>query len=142
VRQHVDTIGIILVVWGAIQLVSTLLLGLFVGIYGGLGAIMALAGISEGDEDLMIGGLFVGGFSLIFLLPMLFMLISALLPTIGGYGVLKRKPWARPVALVGAALSMLQWFPVGAIIAVFTILVLVDSEVAAEFASDADVPKF
>jgi hypothetical protein len=142
VKQHVDTIGITLVVWGMIQLVSTLFFGLIVGIYGGLGAIMALAGFSENDQDLMFGGLVFGGFSLLFLLPMLFMLVSALLPTIGGYGVLKRRPWARPVALVGGALSILQWFPFGAIIAVLTILVLVDAEVAAEFASDADVPKF
>lgn len=136
-KNHVDTVGIILLTWGALQIGSALLTGAVAALYGGFGVLMALAGAAEGDQDMMIGGIAFSGIMIVVLaIPLLLVGGTALSTFIGGYGVLKRKPWGRMVAIVGGALSMMQCFPVGALIGVFAIVVLVDREVTAEFATD------
>ncbi len=135
-KNHVDTVGIILLTWGALQIGSAVLTALIVALYSGMGAFMAVIGASQGDDELMIGGVAFGGFMLIVMaIPLLLIALTALATFIGGYGVLKRRPWARIVSIVGGALSIMQCFPVGALVGVFTIIVLLDAEVTAEFAA-------
>jgi hypothetical protein len=132
-KQHVDTIGIVLLVWGALQIGVSMLFVLPSLLYAGLGVLMMVIGASEGDEDAMIGGLFMGGLGVFMLLPAVFIGLMAALSMGSGWGVLKRMPWARMGGVVAGALSTMQCFPVGALVGVFSILVLLDSEVGKEF---------
>jgi hypothetical protein len=77
----------------------------------------------EGDP-LPLGILtIIGGF------VCLFVVILSVPGIVGGFGLLKRKPWARYLTLIVAALSLFN-FPVGTAVGIYSIVILVQDETA------------
>ena len=124
--KHIDTLSIVMYLWGAFQLVIALgLAAFFVVIGGGLGV---LGGTSGEDELMLMGGfyavigVFAAGVAALTAIPAL----------AAGYGLKNRKSWGRILAMIVGALGMMN-FPLGMMLGVFSFVVLLDSEAAAEF---------
>ena len=106
--------GMFLMIHGGIQAAVMILLAL---IYGGLGAAMVLT--SSRDDEQFAGiaifavMIFVGVFSLIFILPQI----------IGGWKMLKERPNARTWGIIGSVISCLS-FPLGTAAGVFGLVFL------------------
>jgi len=125
---HINIVGILFVAWGGMQLMMALLIGF---IFFTLGGGLALLGGSTGEgEMIVVGGLyavigiFVGVVSGVMSMPSM----------VAGYGLYKRKGWARIVALVVGALAMMN-FPMGTLLGVYAFVTLLDRDVADEFAA-------
>ena len=128
-KGNIDTLGILWMVYGFLQMGIGLLLAL---IYGGMGGLLGVIGASEGDEEaLVIGGVFF--FVAVVVAGLVF--IMALLPVVTGVGLRKRAPWSRIAAFICAALSVMN-IPLGTLIGVFTFVTLSKPEAALEFQRD------
>jgi hypothetical protein len=57
----------------------------------------------------------------------LFLLITSIPEIIGGFGLLKRRPWARILILIVACLDLL-WIPFGTIIGIYELWVLLQDK--------------
>ena len=57
----------------------------------------------------------------------LFLIITSIPEIIGGFGLLKRRPWARILILVVACLDLL-WIPFGTIIGIYELWVLLQDK--------------
>ena len=57
----------------------------------------------------------------------LFIFLTSIPEIIGGFGLLKRKPWARILILIVACLDLL-WIPIGTIIGIYELWVLLQDE--------------
>lgn len=125
-RQHIDTMGVLFMVYGVLQLVGVLVLGLM--LVGGVG--LAVVGVSSGEEELLLLG---GVYGMIGLLAGALALVLAVGYLVAGQGLRKRRSWARIAAFVLGALALLN-VPLGTALGVFAFIVLLDDEVAAEFA--------
>ena len=62
----------------------------------------------------------------------LFILLTSIPEIIGGFGLLKRRPWARILILIVACLDLL-WIPIGTIIGIYELWVLLQDETAQLF---------
>jgi hypothetical protein len=62
----------------------------------------------------------------------IFILITSIPEIIGGFGLLKRRPWARILILIVACLDLL-WIPFGTIIGIYELWVLLQDETAQLF---------
>jgi hypothetical protein len=96
----------------------------------GLTALLFLTGLGvvSGDFDSVPVLGFIGGMSFVFLAAL------ALPGMLAGYGLLKRTPWARVLALVVAILSLIN-FPIGTAIGIYTFWVMLQEEAAEYFVS-------
>jgi hypothetical protein len=111
----------------------TLVAALNIG-FGFLGVFIAVivftavvgGGLISGDPEAItitsIVGTIVAGFFLITSLPEI----------IGGFGLLKRRPWARIVILIIACLDLL-WIPIGTAIGIYELWVLLNDDAAKLF---------
>jgi hypothetical protein len=61
-----------------------------------------------------------------------FIFLTSVPEIIGGFGLLKRRPWARILILIVACLDLL-WIPIGTIIGIYELWVLLQDETAALF---------
>ena len=61
-----------------------------------------------------------------------FFLITSLPEIIGGFGLLRRRPWARIVILIVACLDLI-WIPIGTAIGIYELWVLLNDEVTKLF---------
>jgi hypothetical protein len=64
-----------------------------------------------------------------------FLIITSLPEIIGGFGLLKRKAWARILILIVACLDLL-WIPIGTIIGIYVLWVLLNEETAQLFVKE------
>jgi len=120
-KQHVTIIGYLFIVLGALYLVAAVIVGL---ILVGSGLIAASEGETEPLGILLIVAVAVG----------LLLFVRGLPGIIGGWGLLKFKPWARILVLILAALNLLS-FPLGTALGVYTFWALLNSETEALFRS-------
>lgn len=88
-----------------------------------LGTIAMLAGHS-GDPDATIGAALVGMTGVALAVGFTIIAIPSLL---AGWGLLRRRPWARIVGIVVAAISLLK-FPFGTAFGVYALWVLLNGE--------------
>ena len=110
-RQHIDTVAWLHIATGALGVLSAFAVG---GLIGGLGL---FSGDAQTAGIIALAAAFVA---------VLFGLIS--IPAlVGGWGLLKRKPWARLLVLIVSFLS-LPGFPVGTLIGGYSIWVLMNDE--------------
>lgn len=123
-EQHVPILAWIHIVIGAIFLLLGLVSFL---VLGGLG-LFATTGTTEGAFVLFIVGLIVGGF----------LAITGLAGIVTGWGLLKRKIWARVLALIVAILNIFN-VPIGTAIGVYTLYVLLQPEASAYFNGEKEV---
>lgn len=110
-RQHIDILGYCYIALGALGLLAALLA--FLGIAGG----GLLSGDSGATAVLVTIATFVGGFLFIISVPNL----------IAGYGLLKRKSWARILALVLGFINLFN-VPLGTVLGGYTFWVLLQDD--------------
>ena len=115
-QRHVPILGWLHIAGGALFV----LCGLFVfSFFTGIG-------VASGEADAMrilgIVGLSAGSFLVVLGLPAL----------AAGYGLLKRRPWARMLTLVLGILNLIN-IPIGTVMGVYTLWVLLDDRAAAYF---------
>ncbi len=118
--NHVRLLAILNLVWGGMGLLAIgFVFLLFVGGYTALG-------IAEGDPVLFwfagaFGTLFIGIFA-----------VSALPHLLCGWGLLKKRPWARVLGIVMSAIA-LAIFPLGTALGVYGLYVLLHGETSLMF---------
>ncbi len=118
IRTHVTIVG-----WGLV-VINALLLLFGLGLFALLVGIGVLAADSEALVVLTLVGGGVGGVGALFALPGI----------IAGWGLLKQQNWARILAIVVAALSVLN-FPVGTLIGAYILWVMLQRSAEDYFAS-------
>jgi len=110
-RQHIDTVAWLNIGLGVLGVVLAFLVG----------ASLSVAGIISGDAEatgiLMVIAAFVVGFITLLSVPQL----------VGGWALLRRKSWARPMVLLLSFLNLLN-FPLGTFIGGYSIWVLMNDE--------------
>lgn len=118
VQQHITILGVLHLVSGALfAAIGLFILVLFTSI-----------GLALATEDpiapriLMIMGFSVAGLMVVLSLPGM----------VAGYGLLKRRPWGRVLALVVGALNLFN-VPVGTVIGLYTIWVLMQGSADTSF---------
>jgi hypothetical protein len=112
-EKHITFVAVLNIAFGFLGLFFAVFL--FVAIIG--------AGIISGEPEAMTITSIVGT-ALAF-----FLVITSLPEIIGGFGLLKRKAWARILILVVACLDLL-WIPIGTIIGIYELWVLLNEETA------------
>lgn len=111
-EKHIDVIGALWIVWGAIGV----LFGLFIlGILFGISFIPDMG--YEAPIILRTVGLGVGIFFVVLSAP----------EVIAGIGLLKRKEWGRVLVLVEAFLNLIV-IPLGTILGIYSIVILLSDE--------------
>ena len=96
------------------------------GILGVIFALFVFFGV-------MLGNAFIDDYEVRKILPLigtvvaLFLLVTSIPEIIGGFGLLKRRPWARILILIVACLDLL-WIPIGTIIGIYELWVLLQDE--------------
>ena len=127
-RQYVDTMGILFMVYGGIQMLAIVFLLLFVLIGGFLGVL----GISQGVTEMVVMGAVYAGIGLFA------GVISVLFGTaflVVGNGVRRRAPWARIASMIAGGMVLMN-APLGTLLGVFNFVVMLDPEVAKEFSRE------
>jgi hypothetical protein len=124
-RQHLDTIGLLWIVYGLFYAVAGLLF--FVG-FGLAGVGTGVAALNEGQNELMFMG---GGYLAAGIFGGFVFALLAVPHVVVGLALRRRRPWSRIGALVLAAFALLS-FPFGTLLGVYTIVKLVDRDVRAE----------
>ena len=110
-KTHVELVGLINIVSGLVSV----LIGLFI-----LALFLILAPVTgdpTGSFVLVAVGMSVGGLLIVLGLPGL----------VAGIGLLKFRAWARILALIAAILAFFN-FPLGTLVAVYTVWVLTNDE--------------
>ena len=116
-----------------ITLVAVLNIGF--GILGILLAMFVLIGM-------ILGNMFIDDYDVRKILPIigtvvvLFLLLTSIPEIIGGFGLLKRRSWARILVLVVACMDLL-WIPIGTVIGIYELWVLLQDETTQLFKSSA-----
>jgi hypothetical protein len=118
-EKHITFIAVLNIAFGFLGLFFAVFL--FVAIIG--------AGIISGEQEAMTITSIVGT-ALAF-----FLVITSLPEIIGGFGLLKRKAWARILILVVACLDLL-WIPIGTIIGIYELWVLLNEETVKLFTKE------
>ena len=117
--KHIEIVAYLHIVYGVLTLIGAFFA--FIAIAGG--------GLISGDTGAMAITAGVG-----FIIG-LFLVILALPSLLGGYGLLKRKHWARILVIVLSILNLLS-FPFGTALGIYSLWVLLNEEVQAEFVSN------
>ncbi len=125
--RYINLLGGLWVAWGLFQaMISVLIFGLF----GSMGSLLAFLGLADGDGELVMAGGFyaccgtsVAVFSVVMWIPCL----------IVAMGIFRRSSWAPIAAIILGALSLSSQ-PFGLFVGIFTLVVMLDSSVRAEFA--------
>jgi hypothetical protein len=121
VKEHITVVGVLQIGLGALGvLIACAVLAGTIG--PGVIALMV-----EGDATPLGILSIIGGF------VTLFVLVLSVPMIVGGIGVLKRKPWARYLVMILAALGLVR-VPFGTIVGIYTLFVLVQDETAEYFA--------
>lgn len=110
-EKHVTLVAVLNIGFG--------FLGIFIAIF--LFVAVVGAGVISGSPEAMTVTSIVGS-ALAF-----FFLLTSVPEIIGGFGLLKRKPWARILILIIACLDLLQ-IPIGTAIGIYELWVLLQDE--------------
>jgi len=110
-EKHVNLVGILFIAFSIMGLLASIIV--FLVIAGG--------GFLSGDEHAM----FIT--SIVATVLSLIIFIFSIPGIIGGYGLLKRKNWARILVLILGALELLN-IPFGTMLGIYTLWVLLQDE--------------
>lgn len=113
-KKHIQIIGVLHLILGVLQLISTFLVMTI--------DISSLIKVAESNTKLLT-------VALIFL---------SILSFLGGIGLLMYKSWARYLIIILSFISLL-FFPIGTIIGVYSIWILFKKEVIAQFNPENDI---
>jgi hypothetical protein len=115
-EKHVTLVAILNIGFG--------ILGVMIAIFVLIGMILANIYVEDYDARKIIPIVGTAVF--------LFLLITSIPEIIGGFGLLKRRPWARILILIVACLDLL-WIPIGTIIGIYELWVLLQDGTAQLF---------
>lgn len=119
-EKHVTLVAAINIAFG--------FLGIFLGII--LFVILVAAGIISQDPEALtitsIVGIAIG----------FFLILTSIPEIIGGFGLLKRRPWARVLVLIIAVLDLFM-IPIGTIIGIYELWVLLNEDTVKLFRAPA-----
>jgi hypothetical protein len=104
----------------------------FLGIFLGIFVFVVLVGagiISQDPEALTIT-------SIVGIAAGFFLILTSIPEVIGGFGLLKRRPWARVLVLIIAVLDLFM-IPIGTIIGIYELWVLLNEDTAKLFKASA-----
>lgn len=110
-EKHITLVAVLNIAFG--------FLGMFLAVF--LFVVIVGAGIISGEQEAMAATSIVGTAVAFFLA------IVSLPEIIGGFGLLKHKPWARILILVVACLDLLC-IPIGTLIGIYVLWVLLNEE--------------
>jgi hypothetical protein len=113
-QQHINILGWLYIVFGALGVLAGLI------ILAGAG----IAGAAAGAQGEAGAGLAAGGIGAI---VALFVAVLSLPNVLAGWGLLKRKRWSRMLAIVLGAISLLS-IPIGTLLGIYTIWALTKPE--------------
>jgi hypothetical protein len=116
--QHVKIVAYLLIALGVLGLAAALCV-----LVAGVG-VGGAAGAAANGNDERVAALFGGGMMMI---VAAFIGLLSIPNIIAGWGLLKRKPWARVLAIVLACLSLLN-MPIGTAIGAYSLWVLLNDE--------------
>jgi hypothetical protein len=116
-EQHVKIVAILNIVLGGISLLIAV--GMLL-LFGGLAGIV----VSDSDPDAAIGAAILGTIGgLIFVCTAVFSIPSI----IGGYGLLKYRPWAQTLTIVMSILNLIS-VPFGTALGIYGLWVLLNRD--------------
>ena len=119
-EKHVTLVAVLNIAFG--------FLGIFLGIF--VFIVLVGAGIISQDPEALtitsIVGIAVG----------FFLILTSIPEVIGGFGLLKRRPWARVLVLIIAVLDLFM-IPIGTIIGIYELWVLLNEDTAKLFKASA-----
>ena len=110
-EKHVTLVAVLNIGFG--------ILGVMIAIFVLIGMIVANIYVEDYDARKIIP---IAGTAVF-----LFLLITSIPEIIGGFGLLKRRPWARILILIVACLDLL-WIPIGTIIGIYELWVLLQDK--------------
>jgi len=110
-EKHVTFVAVINIAFG--------FLSIFLGLV--LFVVLVGAGVISGDPEAMTITTIVG------IAIACFLVLTAIPETIGGFGLLKRRPWARVLVLIIAVLDLL-FIPIGTLIGIYELWVLLSED--------------
>lgn len=116
--KHITLVAVINIAFG--------FLGIFLAFF--LVVILVGAGIISQDPEAMKITTIVG------IAIALFLLMTSIPEIIGGFGLMKRRPWARILVLIIACLDLLL-IPIGTLIGIYELWVLLNEETVKIFAA-------
>lgn len=125
-RQHIDMLGIAFLVYGGIQVLVALGLGLMMLGFGGL---LGSIGASSGDEEALVVGAVYGVFGVV---VAVFVGVFGVVYLLTGMGIRRRRGWARIAGIVTGVLALTS-VPLGTLVGIYALVTLLDKEVAEEF---------
>ncbi len=114
--KHIEILGWLYIVFGAIGLIAGIAFFLF------FASLAVLPDDPTGSGVLLLVGWFIAGLFIVFSIPEI----------IGGIGLLKRQNWARILVIILGFLSLLE-IPIGTAIGIYTLWVLLKEESARYF---------
>jgi amino acid transporter len=117
-QEHNKLVAVLHLVNGGLGLFGLLVVGLFV--FLGFGA--AIIGARRAEDAAAFG--VIGVVALVVLIVCAVFVIPSL---IAGYGMLKRKPWARTAGIIAALLDLMS-FPLGTALGVYSLWFLFGEE--------------
>ena len=115
-RRNIDTVAWLHIGLGVLGLLVAFLAGASISVVG------LLSGSAEATGILMVVAAFVVGFATLLSVPEL----------VGGWALLRRKPWGRAMVLILSFLN-LPAFPLGTLVGGYSIWVLMNDESRALF---------
>ncbi len=116
--KHITLVAVINIAFG--------FLGIFIAFF--LFVVLVGAGIISHDPEAMKITTIVG------IAIALFLLMTSIPEIIGGFGLMKRRPWARILVLIIACLDLLL-IPIGTLIGIYELWVLLNEETVKIFAA-------
>lgn len=131
-KSMATPVAVLLIVFGGLQAIAALGTVLCVFAYGGIGAFAAYDAVANGDPDAPAAATVLVGGAVLFAVLAAFVGFVALCNIVAGYGLIVRRSWCRIPGFLGAAFNVGQCFPLGMVVAVLTIFVLADRQLAAE----------
>jgi hypothetical protein len=120
-EKHVTFVAVINIALG--------FLGIFIGLV--VFGILIGAGIISHDPEAMKITTIVG------IVVASFLILTSIPEIIGGFGLLKRRPWARVLILIIAVVDLL-FIPIGTLIGVYELWVLLQEDTAQLFKSSSN----
>ena len=117
-REHIKLIGILHIVFGCLGVLLGIALLVF---FGGIAAMLGLAG---NDRDFAAAGpiLTVIGTGIA-----IFLFVLSAPSIVGGWGLIKFRPWARVVVIILSAIDLLH-FPIGTALGIYGLITLLSEE--------------
>jgi hypothetical protein len=122
VATHLRVVAVLFIVVGAMVALIALFSSFF------FGALAVIAGAS-GDEGSGVGAAILGLTGAAFTVAMLLFAVPAI---VAGWGLTRRRRWARILAIVLAAIALLE-FPAGTIFGAYALWVLFNRETESLF---------